>query len=95
MTTLVPVVESARLMTTGGHMPDCDPGPKGLDEDRELATAGQVAKIFGVTKSWINQLARQGRLRRRGWQRVGQARWPLYDVEEVGRILGRPETEVD
>lgn len=92
MSTTLNLVQSARPLTTGGRMANSDPQPKNHD-DRELATAGMIAKLYGVTRHWIQQLAREERLPRRGWQRVGAARWPLYDVQEAGEILGR--TEVD
>lgn len=64
-------------------------------KDRELATAGMIARIYGVGRKWIQQLAREGRLERHGWQRVGKARWPLYDVREAGEVLGREEAISD
>jgi hypothetical protein len=86
------MLQSAKPPIRSRRMANSDPQPKNHD-DRELATAGMIAKLYGVTRHWIQQLAREERLPRRAWQRVGAARWPLYDVQEAGEILGR--TEVD
>lgn len=32
------------------------------DDGDEVLTTAQVARLFGVTPAWINQLARDGRL---------------------------------